>query len=65
MCHPCHLRRKALHMVLLLLQKALWYEHRHVYILHACLFERRVKLLLKLLPDGIACGFDNHTAFHA
>ena len=64
-CHPRNLRRKALHMVFLLLKQTLRYEHWHVYILHPGLFKCRVKLLLNLLPDGIACGFDNHTALHA
>ena len=63
-CHPRNLRRKALNVILLLFQKAFRYEHRHVHILHARLLERRVELLLDLLPDRIARGLDDHTALH-
>ena len=62
MCHPCHLRRKALDMIFFLLQQTLGNEHRHVYIFHTGLLKTAVKLLLDILPDRIARGLDDHTA---
>ncbi len=35
--HPGHLRCKSFYMILLLFQKTLRDEHRHIYILYACL----------------------------
>ena len=65
MCYPCNLRRKALYVILFLLKQALRNQHRKVYILHARLFETAVQLMLNVLPDCIACRFDDHAALYA
>ena len=63
--HPRHLRRKAFHMILLLLKQTLRNKHRKVYILHSRFLKSPVKLILDIFPDCIACGFDYHTSFYA
>ena len=63
-CDPCYFRRKAFHMVLFFLKQAFWNKHRQVNIFYPCLFKPAVQLMLDILPDGITCRFDDHTAFY-
>ena len=62
--HPCHLRRKSLHMVFLLLKQALRDKHGQIYVLHPGFLKSPVQLLLDIFPDGIACRLDDHTALY-
>ena len=60
--HPGALRRKALHMVLLLLEQAFRNEHRQVHVLVAGGLEALIHLVLDILPDGVTVGaVDEHT----
>ena len=63
--HPCNLGSKALDMVLLLIKKALGYEHRHTDILMPKLFKPSVQNPLDILPYGVAVGSYYHTALYA
>ena len=63
--YPRNLRRKAFHMILLLLEQALRDEHGQIHILHACLLEPPVQLLLDIFPDRITGRFNDHAAFYA
>lgn len=47
-----------------LFEQTLRNKKRHVYILHAGLFESAVKLFLDILPDRIACRTDDHTSLY-
>ena len=62
---PCHLGRKALHMILLLLQQAFRNEHGHAHVLVAGCLEHAVQNMLNVLPDRICVGPDHHTALDA
>ena len=58
---PGALRRKALHVVLLLLQQGLRDQHRQVHVLMPRLLEPPVQLRLDVLPQGVAVGpVDEH-----
>lgn len=63
--HPGHLGGESLHVVLLLLQQALRDKQGHVHVLHARGLEPAVQLILDVLPDRVARGFDHHAALHA
>ena len=63
--HPCHLRRKSLHMVLFLLQQTLRYKDGHVYVLHPCLLKPSVHLLLDVFPDCVAGRLNHHASLDA
>ena len=62
--YPCNLRCKSLHVILFFFEQTLRNKKRHVYILHAGLFESAVKLFLDILPDRIACRTDDHTSLY-
>ena len=64
-CDPGALRRKALHMILLLLQKTFGNEHGHIDILVSQSLEPGVQVPLNVFPNGISVGTDDHTALHA
>ena len=64
MRHPRHLRRKSLHMILLLLQEALRNKHGHIYVLHSHGLEPFVQLSLNTLPDGVSRRLDHHAALY-
>ena len=55
-CHPRHFRRKALDMILLLLEQALRDQHRKIHILHTCIFKTLIQVRLDILPQRIAVG---------
>ena len=55
---------KAFYMLCLFGEERLGDEQREVGILCTCLLEHQVKLMLHLLPDSVAIGFDDHTAAH-
>ena len=61
---PRHLRRKALDMILFLLQKAFGDEHGHTDILVPRLLEHTVQNVLDILPDRIRIRADDHAALH-
>ena len=64
MGHPCNLRRKALHMILLLLQKALRDHQRKIYIFNSRLLEPCIQLALDQFPDRIAGRLQNHESLN-
>ena len=43
-------------------QERLWYKEREVCVLHACLLEHRVQLMLHLFPYCVAVWLDYHAA---
>ena len=53
---------EALYVLGLTAQERLRDEQGEVCVLSTCLLEHLVQLLLHLFPDGIAIGFDYHTA---
>ena len=62
--HPGHLRRKAFHMILLLLEQGFGNEHGKVHVLHPGLLETGIQLLLDQLPDPIPRRLDHHTPLY-
>ena len=63
--YPCHLRRKALNVILFLLEKALRDKHRHTNILMSQSLEFGIKDMLHIFPYRIAVGTYYHTALYA
>ncbi len=63
--HPRTLRRKALHMILFALQKALGNKHGHIDVFVTGLLEASVHVRLHQLPNRVAVGTDNHAALDA
>ena len=61
---PGHLRSEALDQLPFLLQQALGNQHRHGYVLMACLLELAVHDVHHVLPNGIAVGAHNHKALN-
>ncbi len=62
---PGHLRRKAFHMVLFLIQQRLWDKQRHSHIFMAAFFDHTVKDFLDILPDGLGIWPHDDAAPHA
>ena len=62
MRHPCYLRRKSFHMILLFLQKAFRNQQGHINIFNALFFEFLVQNILNIFPDGIPVGAVNKHA---
>ena len=60
--HPCHFRRKSLHMIFFFFEKALRDKERHVYIFNTGLFKSAVQFFLDVFPDGISRRLEDHTA---
>mmetsp|Transcript_19844 Transcript_19844/g.45749 ORF Transcript_19844/g.45749 Transcript_19844/m.45749 type:complete len:235 (+) Transcript_19844:1440-2144(+) len=54
--HPCHLRREALHVLLLCLQLALRDEHGEVAVLHAERLDLAVEEIADRVPDRVRPG---------
>ena len=62
---PRALGGKALDVVLFLLQQAFRDEHRHRDVLVAAVLEHPVKLLLNILPNGIAVRTQDEQSLYA
>ena len=62
---PRTLGRKALHVILLLGQKALGNKHRHIYVLMTQRLKASVQILLNVFPNRIAVGAKDHTTLNA
>ena len=62
--HPCNLGGKALNMILLLLQQAFGYKHRHINIFMPGLLEHTVNYMLNIFPDCVAVWTDYHAALN-
>ena len=56
--------REAFHVFGFFFQEALRDEQRQINILVASGLEPRIEFSLQHLPNRIAIGFDDHTAFH-
>ena len=62
---PCALGRKALDVIFFFLKQAFGNEHGHGNILMSALFEHPVKLLLYILPNGIAVWAQDEKSLNA
>ena len=63
--HPGHLRGKAFHMILLLLEQTLRDKNGHVYVLNSGRLKPAVQLCLDILPDRVAVRLDHHASLYA
>ena len=61
---PCALRRKALDVILFLLQQAFGDEHGHGHVLVTVCLEHPVKLLLNIFPNGVTVRAQNEKSLY-
>ena len=61
-CYYGALLGEALHVFSLTAQERFGNQQGEVGVLSTCLLEHLVQLLLHLLPNGVAIGFDDHTS---
>ena len=57
--------RKAVDVILLLLEQAFGDKHRHIYVLVSESLESCVEVVLDILPNSVSVGADDHTALNA
>ena len=62
---PRTFRRKALDMILLLLEQALRYQHRHCDVCMSVTLEHSVKNVLNILPNRVSVGAHDEAALNA
>ena len=62
--HPGHLRRKAVHKLTLLCQKAFRNQHRHIHVLNTGGLEAAIEMIPNCLPKRIAGRLENREALN-
>ena len=63
--HPCDLGRKALYMILLLLEERFGDKHRHANVFMPGLFKLFIEHALNILPNRVAIRAEDQAAAHA